>query len=138
MSARVRVCAFAGYGALLYFVAQLFAQRVNEAYMDEIFHVPQAQAYCNGQWRHWDDKITTFPGLYIVAVGFDALAARAIGNGYAGCNLTALRAVNLMFSFATVLLLERWMLARQASSSAGRKRDHGAVAAPWLRSDRVT
>jgi alpha-1,2-glucosyltransferase len=34
-----------------------------EPYMDEIFHVPQAQAYCNAQFNYWNDKITTPPGL---------------------------------------------------------------------------
>ena len=32
---------------------------------DEPFHVPQAQAYCNGEWSTWDPKITTPPGLYV-------------------------------------------------------------------------
>ena len=30
---------------------------------DEPFHVPQAQAYCNGDYWTWDPKITTPPGL---------------------------------------------------------------------------
>ncbi len=30
---------------------------------DEPFHVPQVQAYCNGDWSYWDPKITTPPGL---------------------------------------------------------------------------
>lgn len=34
-------------------------------YMDEIFHIPQAQNYCHGNFYHWNDKITTLPGLYI-------------------------------------------------------------------------
>lgn len=33
---------------------------------DEPFHVPQAQAYCNGDWTTWDPKITTPPGLYVL------------------------------------------------------------------------
>lgn len=37
---------------------------------DEIFHVPQTQRYCAGRWREWDDKITTFPGLYLLGVAF--------------------------------------------------------------------
>ena len=32
---------------------------------DEIFHVPQAQKYCNGNFRSWDPMITTPPGLYV-------------------------------------------------------------------------
>ena len=34
---------------------------------DEPFHVLQTQRYCRGDWWTWDPKITTFPGLYIVA-----------------------------------------------------------------------
>ena len=30
---------------------------------DEPFHVPQAQAYCRGDYWTWDPKITTTPGL---------------------------------------------------------------------------
>ncbi|KAG8826024.1 glucosyltransferase [Serendipita sp. 401] len=39
-----------------------------EPYMDEPFHVPQAQAYCESKWEVWDPKITTPPGLYMSAV----------------------------------------------------------------------
>lgn len=43
-------------------------QYVNEVvpapYLDEVFHVPQVQAYWNGKWSQWDPKITTPPGLY--------------------------------------------------------------------------
>ncbi|KAI9934727.1 glucosyltransferase [Aspergillus wentii] len=38
---------------------------VPEPYLDEVFHVPQAQAYWAHKWTHWDPKITTPPGLYI-------------------------------------------------------------------------
>ena len=30
---------------------------------DEPFHIPQAQAYCRGEFSSWDPKITTPPGL---------------------------------------------------------------------------
>lgn len=36
---------------------------VPEPYLDEIFHIPQAQKYCQAKWLEWDDKITTPPGL---------------------------------------------------------------------------
>lgn len=36
---------------------------VPEPYLDEIFHIPQAQAYCEGRWDVWDPKLTTPPGL---------------------------------------------------------------------------
>ncbi|KAE8353959.1 phospholipase D/nuclease [Aspergillus coremiiformis] len=38
---------------------------VPEPYLDEAFHVPQAQAYWHHKWTHWDPKITTPPGLYL-------------------------------------------------------------------------
>ena len=33
--------------------------------LDEIFHIPAAQRYCDGNFSYWDPKITTPPGLYI-------------------------------------------------------------------------
>ena len=33
---------------------------------DEIFHVPQAQNYCIGNYSHWDPMITTLPGLLVL------------------------------------------------------------------------
>ena len=40
-------------------------------YIDEIFHLRQTRQYClHGNWTHWDSKITTFPGLYILTTLF--------------------------------------------------------------------
>ncbi|KAK0198488.1 glucosyltransferase [Armillaria mellea] len=41
---------------------------VLEPYMDEPFHIPQAQAYCRGEFITWDPKITTPPGLYVMSL----------------------------------------------------------------------
>uniref|UniRef100_A0A1J3D106 Dol-P-Glc:Glc(2)Man(9)GlcNAc(2)-PP-Dol alpha-1,2-glucosyltransferase n=1 Tax=Noccaea caerulescens TaxID=107243 RepID=A0A1J3D106_NOCCA len=41
---------------------------VPEPYMDEIFHVPQAQQYCYGNLRSWNPMITTPPGLYYLSL----------------------------------------------------------------------
>ncbi|KAF7306547.1 hypothetical protein MIND_00446000 [Mycena indigotica] len=35
---------------------------------DEPFHIPQAQAYCRGEFDTWDPKLTTPPGLYILTL----------------------------------------------------------------------
>jgi hypothetical protein len=40
---------------------------------DEIFHIPQAQHYCRGEFSSWDPKITTFPGLYLYSSALPAL-----------------------------------------------------------------
>ncbi|PGH31245.1 alpha-1,2-glucosyltransferase [[Emmonsia] crescens] len=36
-----------------------------DPYLDEVFHVRQAQAYWAHRWRQWDPKITTPPGVYL-------------------------------------------------------------------------
>ncbi|XP_029823843.3 putative Dol-P-Glc:Glc(2)Man(9)GlcNAc(2)-PP-Dol alpha-1,2-glucosyltransferase [Ixodes scapularis] len=46
-------------------------------YMDEIFHVPQAQSYCSYNFTYWDPKITTPPGLYLTSLCF-GLAAKLL------------------------------------------------------------
>jgi hypothetical protein len=46
---------------------------VPEPYLDEVFHVPQAQAYYAGRWGDWDDKITTPPGLYVYSYLFNSI-----------------------------------------------------------------
>ncbi|EPS44082.1 hypothetical protein H072_1904 [Dactylellina haptotyla CBS 200.50] len=46
---------------------------VTDPYLDEVFHIPQAQKYCLMNFRDWDNKITTPPGLYLLSyiyVGF--------------------------------------------------------------------
>lgn len=43
-------------------LALLVSHVVPDPYMDEIFHVPQAQRYCKGDMT-WDPMITTLPGV---------------------------------------------------------------------------
>jgi alpha-1,2-glucosyltransferase len=47
---------------------------VPESYLDEVFHIPQAQAYWAGNWTHWDPKITTPPGLYVFSNAFNSVS----------------------------------------------------------------
>lgn len=37
--------------------------------IDEIFHIPATQRYCEGNFAYWDPKITTPPGPYLLALG---------------------------------------------------------------------
>ncbi|CAE6534662.1 unnamed protein product [Rhizoctonia solani] len=59
---------YAAYAAFNVMVAKEVNDLVQEPYMDEPFHIPQAQAYCRGEWDYWDPKLTTPPGLYILSV----------------------------------------------------------------------
>ncbi|KAL9621287.1 MAG: hypothetical protein Q9160_004308 [Pyrenula sp. 1 TL-2023] len=58
--------------ALLQIPAGLWFREVNrevpKPYLDEVFHIRQAQAYWAGKWTTWDPKITTPPGLYIASI----------------------------------------------------------------------
>ena len=70
--------------------------------------VQQTQAYCAGRFAEWDEKITTFPGLYALGAGAAWLVSLAGGGGggaSAGCTLPVLRAVNLLPALATPPLL---------------------------------
>ena len=89
---------FALYAALLAALYRAFNDEVREPYMDEPFHVRQTQSYCAGNWTEWDEKITTFPGLY-------AATALLVRGWAPGCELPLLRTVNLIPALATPPLL---------------------------------
>ncbi|KAG8686441.1 glucosyltransferase, partial [Ceratobasidium sp. 395] len=59
---------YAAYAVFNVMVAKEVNDLVLEPYMDEPFHIPQAQAYCRGEWDTWDPKLTTPPGLYVLSV----------------------------------------------------------------------
>jgi alpha-1,2-glucosyltransferase len=87
---------------------------------DEIFHIPQAQAYCSGNWSHWDQKITTLPGLYVVTVGavnamksLRSLAPSLIPA--VECDTDTLRQINIVFAVTTVVLV--FLLLRRLNSA---------------------
>ncbi|KAM0265183.1 hypothetical protein ACHAQJ_000336 [Trichoderma viride] len=67
---------------------------VPEPYLDEVFHIPQAQRYCKGKFLEWDDKITTPPGLYWISVLIpQAAKSSGIIASYT-CDAKTLRATN--------------------------------------------
>ncbi|KAI0004109.1 glucosyltransferase [Russula compacta] len=67
-SSSLGATAFVLFGVLSVVTLKELNVRVTEPYMDEPFHVPQVQAYCNGDWSYWDQKITTPPGLYVLTI----------------------------------------------------------------------
>lgn len=75
-------------------------------YMDEIFHVPQAQKYCHGRFNEWDPMITTLPGLYLVSVGIIKPVVRLADlTGAVVCSTAMLRFINLLFNCGNLYLL---------------------------------
>ncbi|KAH6673956.1 DIE2/ALG10 family-domain-containing protein [Plectosphaerella plurivora] len=69
---------------------------VPDPYMDEIFHIPQAQKYCRGKIFDWDDKLTTPPGLYLVPLATAPLLSKIFGTilPQVLCSPTVLRLQN--------------------------------------------
>ncbi|KAL1210895.1 Dol-P-Glc:Glc(2)Man(9)GlcNAc(2)-PP-Dol alpha-1,2-glucosyltransferase [Cardamine amara subsp. amara] len=78
---------------------------VPEPYMDEIFHVPQAQQYCNGNFKSWDPMITTPPGLYYLSLAHVAslfpgmlLMNNTTQSFSEACSTSILRSTNAIFA----------------------------------------
>ncbi|KAI8927812.1 DIE2/ALG10 family-domain-containing protein [Entophlyctis helioformis] len=105
------------YAALLLGLAWRVDSLVPGPYMDEIFHIPQAQAYCRAMFRSWDPKITTPAGPYLVSAAARWLLASlashlaipvpensSLAPG-GGCSVFMLRSLNTLFGLATPLLI---------------------------------
>ncbi|XP_041110811.1 dol-P-Glc:Glc(2)Man(9)GlcNAc(2)-PP-Dol alpha-1,2-glucosyltransferase-like isoform X2 [Polyodon spathula] len=83
-----------------------FTQEQKEPYMDEIFHVPQAQKYCEGRFNEWDPMITTLPGLYLVSVGIVKPSVWLAGwSGRMVCSTGMLRFINVLFSSGNLYII---------------------------------
>ncbi|XP_047481705.1 putative Dol-P-Glc:Glc(2)Man(9)GlcNAc(2)-PP-Dol alpha-1,2-glucosyltransferase [Penaeus chinensis] len=65
-------------------------------FIDEAFHIPQAQKYCQGNFEEWDPKITTLPGLYLFSIGLNGPVAKVLGRDL--CDVFSLRITNLVAS----------------------------------------
>ena len=113
----------------------LINQAQPTAYMDEIFHIPQARKYCYGKFREvvrpllinyiiligfeyatkltqysliflqLDDKITTLPGMYLVSVGI--LNPISVLAQRIFCEVSHLRLINTVLSSICFLILQR-------------------------------
>ncbi|XP_031626049.1 putative Dol-P-Glc:Glc(2)Man(9)GlcNAc(2)-PP-Dol alpha-1,2-glucosyltransferase [Contarinia nasturtii] len=96
----------------LYFILALYTSfslpifylvfNASELVVDEEFHLRQGRHYCLGNFDIWDQKITTFPGLYI----FSAILlwpAQLFGMDL--CSTFALRLTSLFASIINVVLI---------------------------------
>ncbi|GAA6017267.1 hypothetical protein JCM10207_003671 [Rhodosporidiobolus poonsookiae] len=105
---------YASWAAVTVGVALRINQAAPEPYMDEIFHVPQAQAYCRGDWKYWDGALTTPPGLYLfpaLIAHLQRISIRPIPPDllarlptFHPCSPSALRGFNLVLSLALPFL----------------------------------
>ncbi|KAL8483882.1 hypothetical protein ACS0TY_026534 [Phlomoides rotata] len=69
--------------------------------MDEIFHVPQVQQYCRGNFGSWDPMITTPPGLYFLSLAYVSslfpglFCMQAVSSFSDSCSTSILRLTNV-------------------------------------------
>ncbi|KAA0721180.1 putative Dol-P-Glc:Glc(2)Man(9)GlcNAc(2)-PP-Dol alpha-1,2-glucosyltransferase [Triplophysa tibetana] len=77
-----------------------------DPYMDELFHVPQAQKYCEGKFHEWDPMITTLPGLYLASVGLiKPVVWLSDLKGKIVCSTAMLRFINLLFNTGNLYII---------------------------------
>ncbi|KHN98985.1 glycosyltransferase family 59 protein [Metarhizium album ARSEF 1941] len=74
----------------------IVSETVSEPYLDEVFHIPQAQKYCEGKFLDWDDKITTPPGLYLFSIVLQRIFAAVGIPGMFSCDASSLRVTNVL------------------------------------------
>lgn len=84
---------------------------VPEPYMDEIFHIPQAQHYCKANFKIWDPMITTPPGLYylsllqISSLFPGMFYAKSVSSFSELCSTATLRSINGFLAVISGLLV---------------------------------
>ena len=88
------------FGLVHFFLARIMHQVVPDPYMDEVFHVPQAQAYCAGNFSAWDPAITTLPGLYLWSAALHRLARVVYPEVL--CSITFLRCTNILLGIIAI------------------------------------
>ncbi|KAF5680089.1 alpha-1,2 glucosyltransferase ALG10 [Fusarium circinatum] len=78
------------------FLGSYFRKEIHPADNDEVFHIPQAQKYCQGSFREWDDKITTPPGLYLLSLIIPGVIRPSNSASEYLCDVKSLRATNVV------------------------------------------
>ncbi|EDV39310.1 uncharacterized protein Dana_GF25248 [Drosophila ananassae] len=95
--------------------------RVNgtsEYVIDEEFHIPQGLAFCQQKFDVWDPKITTFPGLYLLAL---------VLSPFNLCSVTGLRLLSLAGAGVNILLLYKIRRRTLAGSGGNSYAAHEAI-----------
>lgn len=85
------------YSAVQALLFMLVSIEVVYPYMDEIFHVPQAIAYCQRHFDVYDPKLTTPPGLYLISSVLHGMGIP--------CTITYLRLLNVVIGTSLLPLL---------------------------------
>ena len=123
-----------GLAVGLNFFGRSIMEVVREPYMDEVFHIPQAQHFCKsnfiytlyilaiiifymklfliGEWV-WDDKITTLPGLYLISLAyvhastFISSLFITLPSNEIDCSITQLRLMSWTSCIVCFIVIQR-------------------------------
>ncbi|BGP43690.1 glucosyltransferase [Rhodotorula kratochvilovae] len=132
MGTGLELAGYSAWVAGMVVVAVAVNRAVPEPYMDEIFHVPQAQAYCRGDWSYWDPALTTPPGLYLVPAAL-AHVKRALPSifhllpNFDPCAVASLRALNLLISLTLPFIYTKLLVLLSAHATP-----HNQSSARWV------
>jgi alpha-1,2-glucosyltransferase len=85
---------------------QLVSRNIPDPYLDEVFHIPQAQAFWQGKWSQWDPKITTPPGLYLFSYAINTV--RSWFSEEFVLSTTELRFTNTIVLYLLLVVLYVW------------------------------
>lgn len=123
------------YIAIAAIGSQLVNDIVPQPYLDEIFHIPQAQQYCNGEFAKYDPKLTTPPGLYIISLFQGQIGSLFfLGNGTPNSKtcqtVSQLRQTSLFALFLLPYILASYFLATPAVQTSNQDKD---VKVEWQR-----
>nr|CAB3221164.1 putative Dol-P-Glc:Glc(2)Man(9)GlcNAc(2)-PP-Dol alpha-1,2-glucosyltransferase [Phallusia mammillata] len=115
----------AGYAAVTSVLFQIIYDAQPTPFIDEIFHVPQAQQFCNKNFAEWDPKITTLPGMYIGSFIVSLIPSLFVGNA---CSVWALRFLNIVYNTLVLvlsynILLELWKSTNESKEKKGKEED---------------
>lgn len=107
------------FGIILFGVAWVINGAIGRhPYMDEVFHARQTWKYLTGRFYEWDDKITTPPGLYLLAIPyywFVRLFCSAVGSQQEDA-VGILRSLNLWLLIGSLILVHRHLVACKSTS----------------------
>ncbi|KAG2187304.1 hypothetical protein INT44_004989 [Umbelopsis vinacea] len=93
------------YAASLLATAAIVNATVKDPYMDEIFHIPQAQRYCKADYWTWDPMITTPPGLYLISSSILTPLMQWLQQDL--CTTAILRGTNIIFATGILVVLSK-------------------------------
>ncbi|PHH64400.1 hypothetical protein CDD81_4621 [Ophiocordyceps australis] len=111
------------FGASCFLWYRGVSMTLSDPYLDEVFHIPQAQKYCEGRFREWDDKLTTPPGLYFLSmVPVMALKLLGFSKWESACSASGLRAFNALGLLAVgyLVMFCRWRIEQAAFTGPAR------------------